>query len=199
MNYENEIKIIKKQIVTLQEKINDIVCDLREQQLYEEVEKPFKVGDRVQFKTWEEMEKEFGVDEYGNIQCGFTDIMKYLCGTYATISSINGTRVHLKYFSINNYLNDILNYSFDMLKHAENEPKWVFTEEEKVILRNISNDYKYITRNNHGDLELYADEPYKSNDIWFVDGDSEFFDIYNDIFKCIQWTDEEPCEFRKYI
>ena len=199
MDYENEIKIIKEQLVTLQEKIDDIVCDLREQQSIKKIEKPFKVGDRVQFKTWKEMEKEFGVDEYGNRQCGFTDIMKYLCGTYATISSITDTRVHLKEFSTNNDLNDIFYYSFDMLKHAENEPKWVFTEEEKAILRNVDEDYKYITRDSFGGLELFVEEPSKENNYWDCYCDNAFFDMFSNIFKCIKWTDEEPCEFRKYI
>lgn len=71
-------------------------------QVFEEVEKApeekadepkvkFKVGQRVQFKTWEEMEKEFGLDGTDDIKCKgcFVGGMKPLCGTYATITRIN--------------------------------------------------------------------------------------------------------------
>lgn len=191
MDYENEIKIIKEQITTLREKIEDIVHDLRNQQ--------FKVGDRVQFKTWEEMENEFGVDGCNNIKTyfPFLDVMSDLCGTYATIKEIKGSRIILEDFTC--IYNTNWNYSLDMLKHAENEPKWVFTEDEKAILRNIDEDYKYITRDSFGDLELFMEEPSKRNNYWGSSCDNEFFDIFNNIFKCIKWEDEEPCEFRKYI
>lgn len=165
------------------------------------VEKQFKVGDRVQFKTWEEMEKEFGTCEFDGINTKgvrFVTRMKHLCGTYATIIGINSNNiVLLSNFTANGDID--WDYSIDMLKHVENEPKWVFTEDEKAILRNIDESYKYITRDNFGDLELYAKEPEKSNNTWMSDGDSEYIKIFNNIFKCIQWTDEEPCEFRKYI
>lgn len=202
MDYENEIKIIKEQIVTLQEKIDNIVYNLQEQQSYKKVELPFKVGDQVQFKTWEEMKNEKGYSNYSktmviNYPVVFTREMDYLCGTYATIKEIDGEKVELCDFTAN-YCTDWC-YSLDMLKHAENEPKWVFTDDEKTILRNISNDYEYITRDSDGDLELHTEEPYKDSGIWYCQGDTECFDIYNDIFKCIKWEDEEPCEFRKYI
>ena len=51
----------------------------------------FKVGDRVQFKEWDEMEKEFGLDFSGGykkmLRLGFTPV-RHLCGTYATIKEI---------------------------------------------------------------------------------------------------------------
>lgn len=60
----------------------------------------FKVGDRVQFKTWEEMEKEFGLDSDGDINCGFcfSKVMQPLCGTTATINVIDGCAVKLGEF-----------------------------------------------------------------------------------------------------
>lgn len=61
----------------------------------------FKVGDRVRFKTWEQMEKEYGFDEYGEIRTttNFTECMKHLCGTFATIKIIKGNEVILSDFS----------------------------------------------------------------------------------------------------
>ena len=194
MNYKNEIKIIKEQIVTLQEKINSIENNLNNNQ----DEKPFKVGDRVQFKTWEEMENEFGTNgNYIETSTVFTHEMKHLCGTYATIKEINGKSVKLCDFTEN--YGTTWCYSIDMLKHAENEPKWVFTEEEKAILRNIDEKYIYIARNERGRLHIYKAIPVKTKNMWIpLYADYDYF-MFNNIFKCIQWTDEEPCEFRKYI
>ena len=92
----------------------------------------FKVGDRVQFKEWDEMEKEFGLDFSGdiNIKCcgGFTASMRHLCGTYATIKEIyrDGT-VYLSEFSTKG--DKYWLYHVDMLKPAstkkqkKDEPK----------------------------------------------------------------------------
>lgn len=61
----------------------------------------FKVGDRVRFKTWEQMEKEFGLDENGDIRtiARFSKLRKHLCGTFATIDSLTGSYVGLRVFS----------------------------------------------------------------------------------------------------
>lgn len=52
----------------------------------------FKVGDRVRIRQWEDMEKEFGIDKDGAIECParyFTKHMRHLCGRTATINDIN--------------------------------------------------------------------------------------------------------------
>lgn len=86
---------------------------------------PFKVGERVQFKTWAEMEKEFGVDFIGSINCeySFTRTMRCLCGTYATIEIIDGTRVYLKDFSSKG--RELCIFSTDMIKHIDRTKKGV--------------------------------------------------------------------------
>lgn len=60
----------------------------------------FKVGDRVRIKSWEQMEKEFGIS-HGDIpcKCGFNSEMRHLCGRTATISEINDYKVKLKDWS----------------------------------------------------------------------------------------------------
>lgn len=79
----------------------------------------FKVGDRVQFKEWDEMEKEFGLDFQGAIRCHvrFNASVRHLCGTYATIKEIcrDGT-VSLSEFSAKG--NKYWLYHVDMLKPA---------------------------------------------------------------------------------
>jgi hypothetical protein len=51
----------------------------------------FKVGDRVRIRQWDDMEKEFGLDCLGRIQClyKFTEGMKRLCGREITIEVLN--------------------------------------------------------------------------------------------------------------
>lgn len=49
----------------------------------------YKVGDKVKIKTWEQMESEFGLDDFGAIDCGaefFVPSMKDFCGTVQEIS-----------------------------------------------------------------------------------------------------------------
>ena len=96
----------------------------------------FKVGDRVRFRSWDDMKREFGVDcTYGISGIGinggkiyFTPGMFPLCGTYATIGSMhkckNGlTEVKLKDFSckdtsLSNYV-----FSTEMLEPASTKKR----------------------------------------------------------------------------
>lgn len=70
----------------------------------------FKVGDRVRFKSWDRMVKEYGGiegDECISLPNGvsFVPKMKHLCGTYATISEITNQygddRIFLENFTTN--------------------------------------------------------------------------------------------------
>lgn len=49
----------------------------------------YKIGDKVRVKTWEKMEKEFGLDYSNNIKCRCT-FLKYMieyCGKIVTIET----------------------------------------------------------------------------------------------------------------
>lgn len=50
-----------------------------------------KIGDIVKFKSWREMEDEFGLTPSGDIDCEFvfTKYMKDLCEQYFQVNSIN--------------------------------------------------------------------------------------------------------------
>lgn len=81
--------------------------------------KEFKVGDRVQIREWEDMEKEFGkVFNEINTRYLFTSEMTHLCGRTATISKINGEKIQLKDWSDSS---GDLSWSFstDMIKYVE--------------------------------------------------------------------------------
>ena len=78
----------------------------------------FKVGDRVRIRQWDDMEKEFGLNEFGSIDCEymFTKDMKEFCGKVGTIKGFSPMRGVIFYES---YLNET-NYDFstDMLEPA---------------------------------------------------------------------------------
>ena len=87
------------------------------------------------------------------------------------------------------------------LKAQKEKEKWKFTEDEKVILRNLSEEYKYIARDMNGELYILMKNPRKHDIDWVCNYINNFrgIPIFNHIFQCIQWSDTEPCEFRKYI
>lgn len=51
----------------------------------------YKIGDELRIREWEDMVAEFGLDEFGSIDCkySFPEDMKYLCGMDFTISEIS--------------------------------------------------------------------------------------------------------------
>lgn len=111
----------------------------------------FKVGDRVRFRSWDDMAAEYGVDEYKNINCQFhfTEEMRLLCGTYATISEITTNKnVYLRDFSLESgrdYWWDQIKwiYSTDMIEKVaeEEEPEIKVGDVVKVV----NKAYAYAT------------------------------------------------------
>lgn len=78
-------------------------------------------------------------------------------------------------------------------------PKWTFTEDEKVILRNITKEFNWIARDNSGDLYIYDIKPTKRECAWGFTYKCDSLRVFNHLFQTIKWQDNEPCEFRKYI
>ena len=81
------------------------------------------VGDHVQFKSWDEMAKEYGIDDAGDIPCQFifTRHMKELCGEIAIITEIvKDNMIYLDFFSSPQILFcPPFMYSKDMLKRIK--------------------------------------------------------------------------------
>lgn len=197
-----EIRELENKIIELSNRVEKL--EKEKTQKHE-----FKVGDRVQFKSWEEMEREFtspwfwGRSTYFFLPGDFIfgQAMKYLCGTYATIKeiTIDGKVILTDSTSNQGNIGD-WNYSLDMLKPAVNEPKhWNFTEDEKVILRNLPREFRWIARDSDKDLYLYKEKPYKDGGQWDIDEGFYELDLFEHFFQTIQWEDNEPCEFRKFI
>lgn len=205
----------------------------------------FKVGDRVQFKSWEELKEEFGVTNWGYIKGTFFNHETELMGKIVTIKEIDGNQVVLEEEDYHNYpldvlkpfkkdlarkvkdLEDCVEYGlngckciiaddFDWtideqikwheeklaeLKAQKEKEKWVFTEDEKVILRNLPEEYKWIARGMDGGLYIFMQKPIKHNIDWGLNYMSNFRGIpmFKHIFQCIQWENESPCNFREVL
>lgn len=68
------------------------------------------------------------------------------------------------------------------------------TEDEKVILKNINKDYKWIARDDNGSLFIYGEKPIKKESSWISKMFLDWFNmcIFNHLFLFIKWEDEEP-------
>ena len=83
----------------------------------------FKIGDFVQFKEWDEMLQEFGVNSNGSIkvQCSFPKEMKCFCGVIAQITDVihrSGTdaKIVCLDFGEQAFSGDWFSFSTDMIK-----------------------------------------------------------------------------------
>lgn len=74
----------------------------------------------------------------------------------------------------------------------ERKEKPVLTEDEKVILRNVPKDYKWIARDKDDDLCIYIEKPEKDNVVWSNEDDYESFYLFEHLFQSIKWEDTEP-------
>ena len=81
----------------------------------------FKIGDKVVFKTWEEMEKEFGVDNVGSIQCfpNFTIVMRKFLNPKRVYTITKRNCYGFVLLSPLDYLTNNYNIGDDMLKKVE--------------------------------------------------------------------------------
>lgn len=68
------------------------------------------------------------------------------------------------------------------------------TEQEKVILQNVESKFKYITRDENGDLFVFAEEPRKGTNEWINENLQEWANLnaFNHLFENVKWEDEEP-------
>src|SRR5690606_1318975 len=91
---------------------------------------------------------------------------------------------------------DIISWSFSSINNAGLELVWEekpFTEEEKIILKNVDKCYKYIARDDSGVLAVYSKKPFKVFESWDCEGfEFETMDTFSGIFKSIKSSDKEP-------
>ena len=84
--------------------------------------KEIKIGDIVKIRTWESMEKEYGLDEDGDIlvnpDTAFVVEMRPLCGLTAEV--VNITR---------DEDGKVIQLRFSEKEESEHDTRWWFTEE----------------------------------------------------------------------
>ena len=129
----------------------------------------FKVGDRVRIRDWDDMEREYGLDNNGSINKHnptFVKTMRCLCGKYATISAIYGDSIELTDWS--DYGSDVAwGYAKYMIEPVEKEE--CKQEETNVIvdcsgITIQSNFNNYVEENEREEkdmnkvLELYCEK-----------------------------------------
>lgn len=77
---------------------------------------------------------------------------------------------------------------------SEHKEKPKLTDDEKAILRNIDNTFKYIARDEDGELFIFERKPIKSDYYWDCDvfNNCLNLNVFNKLFKSIKWEDDEP-------
>ena len=88
-------------------------------------------------------------------------------------------------------------YTCKELLWERKEPK--LTEDERVILRNIGKEYKYIARDEDRTLSFHSVKPHKEAYFWSSLEASYVSDLFPNLFKFIKWEDEEPYSIEELL
>ena len=79
----------------------------------------------------------------------------------------------------------------------ERKEKPQLNEDEKVILRSLPKDYKWIARDLSGMVYIFIERPEKGQAIWYGCG-QPMIPFYH-LFQFIQWEDEEPYSIEELL
>lgn len=75
------------------------------------------------------------------------------------------------------------------------------TDDEKVVLKNINKDYKWVARDNNENLYVYVEKPIRVvyEGEWTDRHRFITIDAFKHLFKFIKWEDEEAWEIDKLL
>lgn len=135
----------------------------------------------------------FGVEEGEEFKFGKEKSIKYriyngeLNCTYIDCEN-DWSKSHLEFNDIN---------GAEIIKLPK---KKQFTDDELCILRNIDEEYKWIARDEDGELYLFKEKPCKSLGVWETKSarTTEFL-CYNYLFQSITSEDKEPVFIDDYV
>ena len=76
----------------------------------------------------------------------------------------------------------------------------IFTDEEKLALKSTNKKFKYIARDEDGDLYIYETEPFKDENVFDVNDDSNYRFMCdkcfsNNFFRNVTWKNS-PIKYR---
>lgn len=87
-------------------------------------------------------------------------------------------------------------YNDSMQKRYEkmSDNTTMFTDDEKIIARNIDKEYEWMARNKSGSLNIYTRKPIKGKRAWTVNRIDEYdsFAGFKYMFSSVKWEDDEP-------
>ena len=66
-----------------------------------------------------------------------------------------------------------------------------FTEDEKIIARNIDREYKWMARDSDENLYIYEGKPKKEKSYWKNYG-YDYLSPFSHLFSAVKWEDDEP-------
>ena len=105
---------------------------------------------------------------------------------------------------------DACNTFFELINRQEEiiklPKKPILTEDEKVILRNLPKEYKWIARDNCGTLYVYKNKPKKDEYTWVRTGGDIWDDyslnnliLFQHLFQFIKWEDSEAYNIQELL
>ena len=147
--------------------------------------------------------------ECGNVvevRNGCKYFVYHSCTGKALTSLITGWSVGFDAYNENlTYSNDFID--FDIMKVYkdytckkllwERKEKPKLNEDEKVILRSLPKEYKWIARDFSGMVYIFIERPEKGQAIWYGCG-QPMISFYH-LFQFIQWEDDEPYSIEELL
>ena len=119
-----------------------------------------------------------------------------------TYKLFNKAKDMVKVWGYSHYSNKVLEFDItdrELLWERKELP--TLTEDEKTILRNVDEKFKYIARDKDNELWLYSGKPH--NEISFGDYWTSFHEKRNlpfdKLFQFIKWEDDEPCNIKELL
>ena len=83
---------------------------------------------------------------------------------------------------------------------SEHKEPITLSEVERVILENVRKDYKWIARNENGNLKISSEKLQKSVDFWYTEITYyTWFEAFNHLFQFITWEDNEPYNIEELL
>ena len=92
-------------------------------------------------------------------------------------------------------LKDDILFLFKLLK--KEKPK--LTKDEKVVLRNIDKEYKWITRDEDMTLSFHSVKPHKEAYFWSSLEANYVDNLFPNLFQFIEWEDDEPYSIEELL
>ena len=73
------------------------------------------------------------------------------------------------------------------------------TENEKVILQNIDEKYKYVARDYDRRLFVFLEKPEKKEFVWGNNNKAVSISAFDHLFQMIHWEDDEPWKIKDLL